>query len=74
MSRLLLALLLTLLPLHAQETLFRQVADTRTDTHIEATALFSSPSLGGFHPVRVTIVNNQKISHKVFLAFKDSTT
>jgi hypothetical protein len=74
MSRLLLALLLTLLPLHAQETLFRQVADTRTDTHIEATALFSSPSLGGFHPVRVTIVNNQKIPHKVFLDFKDSTT
>lgn len=74
MSRLLLVLLLSLLPLHAQETLFRQVADTRTDTHIEATALFSNPSLGGFHPVRVTIVNNQKIPHKVFLDFKDSTT
>jgi hypothetical protein len=72
MSRLLLALLISLLPLHAQVTLFRQVADTRTDTHIEATALFSSPSLGGFHPVRVTIVNNQKIPHKVFLDFKDS--
>lgn len=73
MSRLLLALLVSLLPLHAQETLFRQVADKKTDTHIEATALFSIPSLGGFHPVRVTIVNNQKIPHKVFLDFSDST-
>lgn len=57
----------------AQETLFRQVADTKTDTHIEATALFSNPSLGGFHPVRITISNNQKIPHRVFLDFKDST-
>lgn len=72
MSRLILALLVSLLPLKAQETLFRQVADTKTDTHIEATALFSHPSLGGFHPVRVTIVNNQKIPHKVFLDFSDS--
>ena len=73
MNRLILALLFSLSSLHAQETLFRQVADTKTDTHIEAMALFSKPSLGGFHPVRVTIVNNQNIPHKVFLDFGDST-
>lgn len=71
MNRLIFAFLVSL-PLHAQETLFRQVADTKTDTHVEATALFSQPSLGGFHPVRVTIVNNQKIPHKVFINFSDS--
>jgi hypothetical protein len=73
MSRLILALLVSILPLNAQETLFRQVADTKTDTHVEVTALFSHPSLGGYHPVRVTIVNNQKIPHKIFLDFSDST-
>jgi hypothetical protein len=73
MKRLILALVVSFTSLHAQETLFRQVADTKTDTHIEAMALFSSPSLGGFHPVRVTIANNQKIPHKVFLDFSDST-
>ncbi len=73
MSRLILALLVSLTPLNAQETLFRQVADTKTNTHIEAMALFSNPSLGGFHPVRVTIVNNQKFQHNVFLGFSDST-
>ena len=71
MSRLLLALLISLSTLHAQETLFRVVADTKTDTHIEATALFSNPSLGGYHPVRITISNNQKIPHKVFLNFNN---
>ena len=74
MSRLLLALLISLSTLHAQETLFRVVADTKTDTHIEAMALFSNPSLGGFHPVRVTISNNQKIPHRVSLDFIDSST
>ena len=57
----------------AQETLFRIVADTKTDTHVEATALFSKPSLGGYHPVRVFIANNQQIPHTITLNFKDST-
>ena len=57
----------------AQETLFRQVADTKTDTHVEVTSLFSEPSLGGYHPVRVFIANNQKIPHTVRIDFKDST-
>ncbi|MEP2774382.1 MAG: hypothetical protein ABJQ29_15860 [Luteolibacter sp.] len=58
----------------AQEVLFRQVFDTKTDTHVEATALFSSPSLGGYMPVRILIANRQKIPHKIFLDFKDSTS
>lgn len=63
-----------LYPLAAQEVLFRQVFDTKTDTHVEATALFSNPSLGGFMPVRVLVANRQKIPHKVYLNFKDSTS
>ncbi len=58
---------------NAQEMLFRQVFDTRSDTHVEATALFSKPSLGGYYPVRVFIANNQKIRHTILLDFKDST-
>jgi len=57
----------------AQEVLFRQVADTKTDTYVEATALFSNPSLGGYHPVRVVIANNQLIPHNIFLNFTDAT-
>jgi len=38
---------------NAQEVLFRQVADPKTDTHVEVTALLSDPSLGGFQPIRV---------------------
>ncbi|QTN31783.1 hypothetical protein HZ994_05395 [Akkermansiaceae bacterium] len=57
----------------AQETLFRQVADTKTDTHVEATALFAHPSLGGYHPVRILIANNQRVPHTVRLDFSDST-
>lgn len=58
----------------AQQTLFRQVFDPRTDTHVEAVALFSHPSLGGYQPVRIVIANNQKIPHKIFLNFKDATS
>ena len=57
----------------AQEVIFRQVADTKTDTHVEVTSLFSHPSLGGYLPVRVLVANNQPIPHKIFLDFKDAT-
>lgn len=57
----------------AQEVLFRQVADARTDTHVEVTSLFSSHSLGGFHPVRVFISNNQPIPHSIYLRFQNTT-
>ncbi len=56
-----------------QEVLFRQVSDTKTDTHIEVTSLFSHTSLGGYLPVRVLIANNQNRPHSVYLDFKDST-
>lgn len=56
--------------LHAQEVLLRQVADPKTGTHVEVTALFSSPSLGGYHPIRVVITNNQPITHRIFLEFR----
>lgn len=58
---------------HAQEVIFRQVADTKTDTHAEVTALFSAPSVGGFHPVRVFISNRQLIPHTIYLNVKSST-
>lgn len=61
------------LPSRAQETLFRQVYDTKTDTHVEAVSLFSHPSLGGYMPVRIVIANNQQRPHSIFLSFKDST-
>lgn len=59
---------------NAQEVLFRQVADTKTDTHVEVTSLFSHPSLGGYLPIRVLVANNQAIPHKIFLNFKDSSS
>ncbi len=62
-----------LLAASAQEVIFRQVADTKTDTHVEVTSLFSHPSLGGYLPVRVLVANNQPIPHKIFLDFKDAT-
>jgi hypothetical protein len=58
---------------NAQEVLFRQVADSKTDTHVEVTSLFSNPSLGGFHPVRVFISNKQKSQHNIYLKFQSST-
>tara|TARA_B110000037_G_scaffold173826_1_gene197837 strand:+ start:12918 stop:14642 length:1725 start_codon:yes stop_codon:yes gene_type:complete len=62
-----------LLAASAQEVIFRQVADTKTDTHVEVTSLFSHPSLGGYLPVRIIVANNQKVPHKIFLRFKDAT-
>jgi len=58
---------------NAQEVLFRQVADPKTDTHVEVTALFSDPSLGGFQPVRVYISNRQLVRHNIYLNFQSST-
>jgi hypothetical protein len=57
---------------HAQEVLFRQVLDAKSSTYVEATALFSSPSLGGYHPVRVTVSNNQIVPHSIHLNFTSS--
>jgi len=65
--RLLLILLALLLPVAAQETLIREVADPLTDTHIEVTALFTRPAPGGFLPLRVKIANNRKSSASIRL-------
>lgn len=56
-SRALLAALLFAAPLAAQETLFQQQPDPKSNTRVEAVALFSRPAPGGFLPVRVTVVN-----------------
>jgi hypothetical protein len=73
MTRLLL-FLITILPLaHAQENIFRKVFDEASDTYVEATSLFSEPSLGGYHPVRIVISNNQNIPHKIFINFHDKS-
>ncbi|MCW1915359.1 hypothetical protein OJ996_17375 [Luteolibacter sp. GHJ8] len=56
-SRALLAALLFAAPLAAQETLFQQQPDPKSNTRVEAVALFSRPSPGGFLPVRVTVTN-----------------
>lgn len=67
-------LLITILLTHpalAQSTLLRHVADAKTNTELEVTSLFSRPSLGGFHPVRINARNNQKIPHRFTLRFED---
>ncbi len=56
-SRALLAALLLTAPLAAQEVLFQQQPDPKSNTRVEAVALFSRPSPGGFLPVRVTVNN-----------------
>ncbi len=53
----------------AQETMIRQVYDTKTDTHVEVTALFTRPSMTGFLPVRVKISNNLAKQHTAKLDF-----
>lgn len=71
--RCLAAMLLALLvcgPLtQAQETMLRQVFDTKTDTHVEVLALFSQPSRGGYLPVRVKVANNLTNQRQVRLDF-----
>ncbi|MFK7851321.1 MAG: hypothetical protein AB8D78_10110 [Akkermansiaceae bacterium] len=57
----------------SQEIIIRQVADTKTNTYVEVTELFSHHSLGGYHPVRVVISNNQKIPHRILLKFSDQS-
>ena len=56
-SRALLAALLFTAPLAAQEPLFQQQPDPKSNTRVEAVAHFSSPAPGGFLPVRVTVTN-----------------
>lgn len=71
MLRLLLFLTFTL-PLLAQETMIREVADPATDTHVEILALFSKPTLGGYLPVRVKIANNLKDDRSIRVGFQST--
>lgn len=65
-------LLAASLAVSAQETMLREVADPKTDTHVEVLALFSEPSRGGFFPVRVKIANNLTSAKSVRLDFKSA--
>ncbi|MEO8615872.1 MAG: hypothetical protein ABI600_12085 [Luteolibacter sp.] len=68
-------LLLFLLATHvsAQETIIREVYDTKTDTHVEVMALFSKPSPGGYLPVRVKVANNLQNDRSIQLTFESAT-
>jgi hypothetical protein len=66
LKRLLLAALL-LQPLFAQQGIIGQPFGIEEGNRIEAEALFSRASRGGFLPVRVTISNKSKIGGKVRL-------
>jgi hypothetical protein len=66
LKRLLLAALL-LQPLFAQQGIIGQPFGLEEGNRIEAEALFSRASRGGFLPVRVTIANKSKIGGKVRL-------
>jgi hypothetical protein len=70
--RSLLLLFALLVPVSAQETMIREVFDTKTDTHVEVLALFTQPSRGGFFPVRVKIANNLENDRSIRLAFVSS--
>ncbi|MES2995355.1 MAG: hypothetical protein V4733_00930 [Verrucomicrobiota bacterium] len=59
------ALLLTVAG--AQETLFRTVYHTPSDTHVEATALFSTSPNIGYVPVRIKAVNNLNSNRTIHL-------
>jgi len=69
MFRFLLFLVLVL-RVSAQDTMFRETYDTKTDTHVEVLALFTKPSPGGYFPVRVKIANNLKTDRPIRLDFK----
>lgn len=69
----LLFLLAFLLPLAGQETMIRKVYDTKTDTHVEITSLFSIPPSSGFLPVRVKIANNLDSNRSIRLDFRSSS-
>lgn len=56
----------------AQETLFRQVSDAKTDSHVEVTALFSKPAPRGYLPVHIRIANRLEGDRSARLSFTSS--
>jgi len=72
LKRLLLPVLLLLIqPLAAQQSFFIHSPDPDGNLRIEAQAMFSLASRGGFLPVRVTIVNKTKNDGKIDLLLTD---
>ena len=67
LPRALLIAALAAAPLAAQENLFLHVPDPAAKTRIEAVALFSRPSPGGFLPVRITVNNGSDRNGKIAL-------
>jgi len=57
----------------AQEQLIREVIDPKTDTHVEITALFSTPASCGYLPVRVSIANRLESNRSVTVSFESGT-
>lgn len=57
---------------NAQESILRVVHDTKTDTHVEVTALFTQPSRGGYLPISVKIANNLNDGRSIQLRFESS--
>lgn len=53
----------------AQETLFWNVFDTKTDSYVKTTALFSKPPFGGCLPVRVVLANHTKTPQSTTISF-----
>lgn len=60
-------------PLAAQENLFIHVPDPKLKVRIEAVALFSRPSPGGFVPVRFTINNGSEQDGKLEISTTATT-
>lgn len=56
----------------AQQQLFRVQTDVKTDSYVEATALFSRPSPNGYLPVRIRISNQLATDRSVSLTFESS--
>lgn len=65
LSRALLLAALFVAPLAAQENLFVHVPDPKLKIRIEAVALFSRPSPGGYVPVRITVNNGSDQAGKL---------
>lgn len=53
----------------AQEQLLRQISDTKSNSSVEITALFSTPAPRGYLPVKVTIDNRLEGNRSIKVSF-----
>ena len=56
----------------AQDLMFRQVADPKTNTYVEVTSLFGKLPVTGYAPVRVTVSNHVAKDRSISLQFRCS--